>query len=246
VEKKTMEEKYKVFLTRKIPKAALDLLPENVELTANEENRVLTKEEIIKGVKGKDGLICLLTDKIDEEVIKEAGEQLKIIANYAVGYNNIDVEAATKRKIPVTNTPGVLTETTADLAFGLLMAIGRRIVESDKFTRAGKFKGWGPLLQLGTDIYGKTLGIIGCGRIGSAVARRAKKGFNMKVLYYNNKRNEKLEEELGVEYAPFEELLEKADYISLHVPLTEKTKYMISEKEFKKMKKTAYLINTSR
>ncbi|MHA1639818.1 MAG: D-glycerate dehydrogenase, partial [Candidatus Heimdallarchaeota archaeon] len=112
-----MEEKYKVFLTRKIPKAALDLLPENVELTANEENRVLTKEEIIKGVKGKDGLICLLTDKIDEEVIKEAGEQLKIIANYAVGYNNIDVEAATKRKIPVTNTPGVLTETTADLAF---------------------------------------------------------------------------------------------------------------------------------
>ncbi|MCF2143036.1 MAG: D-glycerate dehydrogenase [Candidatus Heimdallarchaeota archaeon] len=241
-----MEEKYKVFLTRKIPKAALELLPENVELTANEENRVLTKEEIIEGVKGKDGLICLLTDKIDEEVIEAAGEQLKIIANYAVGYNNIDVEAATKRKIPVTNTPGVLTETTADLAFGLLMAIGRRIVESDKFTRAGKFKGWGPLLQLGTDIHGKTLGIIGCGRIGSAVARRAKKGFNMKVLYYNNKRNEKLEEELGVEYAPFEELLEKADYVSLHVPLTEKTKHMISEKEFKKMKKTAYLINTSR
>jgi len=238
--------KYQVFLTRKIPQAALDLLPEEVELEANEEDRVLTKEEIIKGVKGKDGLLCLLTDQIDEEVIEAAGPQLKIIANYAVGYNNIDVKAATKRKIPVTNTPGVLTETTADLAFALMMAIGRRIVESDKYTREGKFKGWGPLLQLGSDIHGKTLGIIGCGRIGAAVARRAAKGFNMKVKYYDNKRREELEQELGIEFSPMEEILRTADYLTLHVPLTAETKHLIGKEELQKMKKTAYLINTSR
>ncbi|NHJ32751.1 MAG: D-glycerate dehydrogenase [Asgard group archaeon] len=239
--------KFKVFLTRKIPQPAIDkLLENNIELELNEEDRVLTKEEIIKGVKGKDGLICLLTDTIDSEIMDHAGRQLKIIANYAVGYNNIDVPAANARNIPVTNTPGVLTDTTADFAMALLLAIARKIVESDKFTRDGKFKGWGPLLQLGTDVYGKTLGIIGCGRIGSAVARRAAKGFDMKVIYYDTKRFPEIEEELGMEFCSFNELLRTSDFISLHVPLTEETKYLISQKELSKMKSTAFLINTSR
>ena len=239
--------KTKVFLTRRIPQPAIDFMIENdIELEINPDNRVLTHKEIIEGVKGKDALICLLTDTINSEIIDAAGKELLVIANYAVGYNNIDVEAATKRGIPVTNTPGVLTETTADLTFALLLGISRRIVESDKFTRAGKFEGWGPMLHLGNDVFGKTLGIIGCGRIGTAVARRAVKGFNMKVLYYNRNRKPELEKELGMEYASKEEICEKADYISLHVPLTEETEYLFGKKEFEMMKKTAYLINTSR
>ncbi len=239
--------KFNVFLTRKIPQKAIDyLLEQNIILEKNEEDRVLSKEEILEGVKGKDGLICLLTDNIDADIIAAAGPQLKIIANYAVGYNNIDVETATKRKIPVTNTPGVLTETTADFTMALLFAIARRVVESDKFTREGKFKGWGPLLQLGTDVYGKTIGIIGCGRIGSAVAYRAIKGFNMKVLYYDTTRHKDLEKKLGIEFCSFEKLLSTSDFISLHVPLTDETKYLIDKDELSLMKKTAYLINTSR
>lgn len=239
--------KTKVFLTRRIPQPAIDFMIENgIELEINPENRVLTHDEIVKGVKGKDALICLLTDTIDSEIMDAAGKKLMIIANYAVGYNNIDVETATKRGIPVTNTPGVLTETTADLTFALLLGISRRVVESDKFTREGKFEGWGPMLHLGNDIFGKTLGIIGCGRIGVAVARRAVKGFNMKVLYYNRKKKPELEKELGIEYSSIEEICEKADYISLHVPLTEETKNLFGKKEFETMKNTSYLINTSR
>jgi lactate dehydrogenase-like 2-hydroxyacid dehydrogenase len=239
--------KFKVFLTRKIPKKAIDyLLANDIDLEMNEEDRVLTKEEILMGIKGKDGLICLLTDFIDTEIIEAAGTQLKIIANYAVGFNNIDVDAATKKKIPVTNTPGVLTETTADFTMALLLAISRKIVESDRFTRAGKFKGWGPLLQLGSDVYGKTIGIIGCGRIGSAVAQRAALGFNMKVLYFDENRQTELEEKLQMEFCSLKELLSNADFISLHVPLTEETKYLIDKDELSLMKNTAYLINTSR
>ncbi len=246
MEKKNVS-KFKVFLTRRIPQLALDkLLKNNIELELNEEDRVLTKEEIIKGVKGKDGLICLLTDFIDAEIMDAAGPQLKIIANYAVGYNNIYVPAATARSIPVTNTPGVLTDTTADFTMALLLAIARKIVESDKYTREGKFKGWGPLLQLGTDVFGKTLGIIGCGRIGSAVARRAAKGFQMKVLYHDTKRFPDLENELGMEFCSFEKLLSASDFISLHIPLTDETRYLISQKELSMMKPSDYLINTSR
>ncbi len=239
--------KFKVLLTRKIPQPAIDYMLKNeIDLEINEEDRVLTHSEIKERVKGKDGLICLLTDTIDGEIMDAAGPKLKIIANYAVGYNNINSQEATKRKIPVTNTPGVLTETTADLTFALLLSIGRRIVESDKFTRDGKFKGWGPMLHLGNDIHGKTLGVIGCGRIGSAVARRAAKGFNMKVLYNNTKQLPDLEKELGLEFASVEEILKESDYITLHVPLTEKTKHMIGEKELALMKPSAILINTSR
>ena len=239
--------KFKVLLTRKIPKPAIDfILENNIDLEINTEDRVLSHTEIKEKVKGKDGLICLLTDPIDAEIMDAAGAKLKVIANYAVGYNNIDVKEATKRKIPVTNTPGVLTETTADLAFSLLLSIARRIVESDKYTREGKFKGWGPMLHLGNDIYGKTLGIIGCGRIGTAVARRAAKGFNMRVLYNSTKQLPELEKELGIEFASVEEILKQSDYVSLHVPLTPKTKHLIGEKELALMKPTAYLINTSR
>jgi glyoxylate reductase len=239
--------KFKVFLTRRIPQPAIDkLLKSNIDLVFNEEDRVLTKEEIIEGVKGKDGLICLLTDTIDSEIMDHAGPQLKIIANYAVGYNNIDVPAANARNIPVTNTPGVLTDTTADFTMALILAIARKIVVSDKFTREGKFKGWGPLLQLGTDVFGKTIGIIGCGRIGSAVAQRAAKGFQMKVIYFDTKRFPELETELGMEFCSLDELLRTSDFISLHIPLTEKTKHLIGQKELSKMKSSVFLINTSR
>ena len=239
--------KFNVFLTRKIPEKAIDYLMQyNVNLEKNDEDRVLTKEEILTGVKGKDGLICLLTDHIDAEIMDAAGSQLKIIANYAVGYNNIDVEAATKRNIPVTNTPGVLTETTADLTMALLLAIARKIVESDKYTREGKFKGWGPLLHLGSDIFGKTIGIIGCGRIGSAVAHRAASGFNMKVLYYDITRHKDLEEKLNIEFCSLEKLLSSSDFVTLHIPLTNETKHLIDRNELSLMKDSAFLINTSR
>ena len=238
--------KPKVYVTRLLPGEALDRLREECEVDLNTEDRAPSKEEIIEHVRGKDGLLCLLTDKVDSEVMDAAGPNLKVISNYAVGFDNIDVEAATERGIVVTNTPGVLTETTADLAWALLMAVARRIVEADKFTRAGKFKGWSPTLLLGTDVYGKTLGIIGFGRIGRAVARRAK-GFDMRVLYYDVERApEEVERELNAQYVDLETLLKESDYISIHTPLTPETRHMIGERELRMMKPTAYLINTAR
>lgn len=236
--------RWKVFVTRKIPRAGLDLLEKECELEVNPYDRPLTKDEIIEGIKGKNALLCMLTDKIDKEVI-EAGHDLKVISNYAVGYNNVDVKYATERGIPVTNTPGVLTETTADLTFALLMAVARRIVEADKFVRTGKWNGWAPAQYLGTDVYGKTLGIIGLGRIGTAVAKRAK-GFDMNILYYDERRNVSLENELGIKFATLDEILKKADYITIHVPLLPQTHHMIGERELNQMKQTAKIINTSR
>lgn len=236
---------WKVFVTRRIPEPGLEMLREKCEVEVNPEDRILTKEEIIEGVKGKDALLCLLTDDIDEEIM-DANPNLKVISNYAVGFNNIKVEEATKRGLPVTNTPGVLTETTADMAWALLMAVGRRIVESDKFTRAGKFKGWGPMLLLGYDIYGKTLGLVGLGRIGEAMVKRAH-GFDMKVLYYDaNRRSPEDEKELGIEYRELDQLLAESDYVSLHVPLLPSTHHLIGERELGLMKKTGILINTAR
>jgi len=234
--------KPKVFVTREIPDPGLEILRKHCEVEVNKEDRVLTKEEIIAGIKGKDALLCLLTDTIDEDII-EANPNLKVIANYAVGYNNVDVNAASKYGIPVTNTPGVLTDTTADLTFALLLSAARRIVESDKYMRAGKYKGWAPKLLLGYDIYGKKLGIIGFGRIGSAVAKRAA-GFGMKILYYEH--DGPKDTGIDAEFMEFEELLREADFVTLHVPLNERTKHMISHKEFEIMKTNAILINTSR
>lgn len=234
----------KVFVTRRIPEKGLKMLEEHYKVSVNPHDRVLTKEEIIEGVKDADALLCLLTDTIDREVI-DAGQNLKIISNYAVGYNNIDVEYATEKGITVTNTPGVLTETTADLAWALLMAAARRVVEGDKFMRAGKFRGWAPMLMLGTDVYGKTLGIVGMGKIGQAVARRAK-GFDMHIIYYSRKRKLDVEKKTGAEYVSLETLMKESDYISLHVPLTSETRNMINREMLELMKPSAYLINTAR
>ena len=235
----------KVFVTRRIPQVGLDLLQKECEVKVNPHERVLTRQELIDGVKEADGLLCLLTDTIDKEVM-DANPKLKVISNYAVGYNNIDVEEATRRGIMVTNTPGVLTDTTADLTWAILMCVARRIVEADRFTRQGKFKQWSPMLFLGSDVHHSTLGIVGFGRIGRAVARRAK-GFEMKVLYTDVKRApEKVEEELEAKFVFLDELLSSSDFVSLHAPLLPTTYHLIGEKELRRMKRTAFLINAAR
>jgi glyoxylate reductase len=234
----------KIFITRKIPKPGLELLRKKHEIEMNPYNRVLTKKEIIKGLKGKEGLLCLLTDPIDKDVI-ESDQKLKMIASYAVGYDNIDVKTATKLGIPVSNTPGVLTNATSDMAWALLFSVSRRIVEADKFTREGNFSGWDPMLMHGKDITGKTLGVVGTGRIGTSFALKSK-GFDMKVLYVDETRNKKLEKELKAKKVNLETLLKESDFVSLHVPLIPATHHLIGEKQLKMMKKTAVLINTSR
>jgi glyoxylate reductase len=236
--------KPKVYVTRRIPEEGLNILREVADIKVWEGELPPPREILLKEIEEVDGLLSLLTDKIDAEIMDKA-KNLKIVSNYAVGFDNIDLKEATKRGIMVTNTPGVLTETTADLAFALLMATARRIVEADKFVRAGKWKTWEPMLLLGQDIHGAVLGLIGLGRIGYAVAKRAK-GFDMKVLYYDLYRNEKAENELGLEFVEMEELLQKSDFVSIHVPLTPDTKHLINEKTLSMMKKTAILINTAR
>jgi glyoxylate reductase len=236
--------KPRIFVTRRLPQPVLHRLEEVFEVKINPEDRVLTKEEIIEGVIRCDILLCLLTDTIDAEII-EVNKNLKGISNYAVGFNNIDMKTATKRGIPVCNTPEVLTETTADMTWALLLSVARRIVESDKFNRTGKFKGWGPLLLLGNDIFNKTLGIIGAGRIGTAVAQRAV-GFKMKILYTDKYSNTELENTMNAKKVDLQTLLKKSDFISIHVPLNLETTNLISKKELQLMKNSAYLINTSR
>ena len=237
--------KPKVFVTRRIPQPGLDIVEKECEVKINPYGRVLTKKELIEGVKEVDGLLCLLTDTIDGEIMS-VSTNLRIISNYAVGYNNIDIEEATERKIMVTNTPGVLTGTTADLTWALLMSIARRIVESDRFTREGKFKGWSPMLFLGSDVHHSTLGIVGLGRIGQAIAKRAR-GFEMRILYTDVRRVPKeVENELGAKFVSLDELLSSSDFVTIHAPLLPETHHLIGEKELKKMKKTAYLINAAR
>ncbi len=234
-----------VLLTHRLPQPGIELLEKHVDLSINPLDVPMSRQDMIMGIKDKDGLICLLNDKVDAEVI-DAAKHLKIIANYAVGYNNIDVQAATKRKIPVTNTPGVLTETTADLTFALILSAARRIVEADRYLREGKFKGWAPMLMLGDDVYHKTLGIIGFGRIGRAVAQRAK-GFHMKIIYYEPVRlSHDIEKEYSAEYRSLDDLLKESDFMTIHTLLVESTHHLISGKEFSLMKKTAYIINTAR
>jgi glyoxylate reductase len=236
----------KVYVTRQIFPEALDVLNENVdaEIFEGDENPI-PRSLLLEKVKNINGLLCLITERIDREVF-EAGKNLEIISNCAVGYNNIDVAEATRRGIYVTNTPGILTETTADCAFALMMAITRRIVEGDKNIRAKKWvNAWGLKMFIGADVHGKTLGIVGLGRIGVAMTHRAK-GFNMKVLYYDVVRRKDLETQLGVEYQPLSELLANSDFVSIHVPLTEDTTHLIGRNELAMMKRTAYLVNTSR
>ncbi|MGB3987744.1 MAG: D-glycerate dehydrogenase [Bacillota bacterium] len=237
--------KKKVLVTRRLPDEALRLLYDTCEVELNPYDRVMTKDELIEGIRDKEGILCLLTDTITAEVM-DAAVHLKVISNYAVGFDNVDVKAATGRGIVVTNTPGVLTETSADLTWALLMATARRIVEADAFMRNGKYTGWGPMMLLGGDVYGKTLGLVGMGRIGCAVARRAA-GFNMRVLYYDvNRLSEDEEKALNLEYSGFDELLKEADFVSLHVPLLPSTRHLVGAREVSLMKPTSYLINTSR
>ena len=237
--------KANIYITRLIPQEGIELLKEECDVEVNPDDRVLTRRELLQAVRGRDGLLCLLTDTIDGEVMDAAGGILKGIANYAVGYNNIDLGEATRRGIPVSNTPGVLTDATAEMAWALLFSTARRVVESDRFNRSGQWEGWGPLQFLGGDITGTTLGIVGAGRIGTAMALKSK-GFGMKVLYADHTVNETLETELGAERADLDKLLEEADFISIHVPLTEKTTRLFGTEQFRKMKPTAYLINSSR
>ncbi|MBI4551040.1 MAG: D-glycerate dehydrogenase [Candidatus Latescibacteria bacterium] len=233
-----------VYVTRLLPPDSMRLLDAACEVVeVNPHDRTLTRPELLDAVRGRDGLLCLLTDTIDEEVLAAAAG-IKGIANYAVGYNNIDVATATRRGIPVSNTPGVLTETTADMAWVLMFAVARRVVEGDRFVRAGKFTGWGPMLLLGSDVHGKTLGIVGAGRIGTAVAARAA-GFSMRVVYTDEVRSEALEA-LGARRLALDDVLREADFISLHVPLMPETHHLIGERALDLMKPTAYLINTSR
>jgi len=238
--------KKKIFVTRRLPSAAMELLEKNFEVECNPHDRVLSREELLEQVRDRDGLLPLLTDRIDSQVMTAAGPQLKIIANYAVGFNNIDVPAATARKIAVTNTPGVLTDTTADLTLALILGVARRLVEGDKFTRAGKYEGWAPLLFLGADVHHKTLGLMGFGRIGYAVAKRAL-GFDMRILYHDTRRADpELEKQVEAQYVDRDTLLREADYVSIHVPLTPETTRFMSTLEFSLMKPTAFIVNTAR
>jgi glyoxylate reductase len=205
----------------------------------------MKRDILVQSIGDKDGLLCMITDTIDEEILKRA-HCLKMIANFGVGYNNINLEAATKRSILVSNTPDVLTDATADATFALILSVARRVVEGDKSTRAGEFKFWAPFHFLGREVSGQTLGIIGMGRIGKAVARRAY-GFGMSIIYHDDHPLESSEEKsLGVKFVSIDSLLSSADFISLHVPLTDDTRHLITRQAFAKMKPTAYLINTSR
>lgn len=239
--------KHRVYVTRMIPEAGIELLRETCDVEVNPEDRPLTRTELLQNVRGRQGVIGLLTDQIDMAFFDAAAE-IKGYANYAVGFDNIDIREATRRGVPVSNTPDVLTDATAEMAWALLFAVARRVVESDKVMRSGAWSGWGPLQFIGGDLTGKTLGILGAGRIGTAMALMSK-GFRMKVLYTDSsaeKTNPVLEKELGAQRVSFEALLEQSDFISIHVPLRPETRHLFDAKAFKKMKKTAYLVNTAR
>lgn len=233
----------KVLVTREIPEAGLRLL-EGFGVTVLSEAPP-GRGELLEAARGASGVLSTVTEKIDAEFMDAAGDGLKVIANLAVGYDNVDLEAAKERGIVVTNTPGVLDETTADVAFMLLLAASRRLGESERILRAGKWEWWGPKLFTGPDVWGKKLGIVGMGRIGQAVARRAR-GFGMEILYNNRSRNEDAENELGARYLELDELLETVDFVSVHTPLTEETRHLIGATELEKMKPEAVLVNTSR
>jgi glyoxylate reductase len=238
--------KYSVYITRKIPEPGPSILRKYFQVSMNPKVSVLDRDVLIKRVKNVDAILCMLGDRIDSNVMDAAGSNLKIISCYSVGYDHVDIKEAEKRNIAVTNTPNVLANTTADLTFSLILACARNIVNGDSHVRNGNWKfGWTPDLFLGYDVYGSTLGIIGLGEIGMLVAKRAK-GFGMKVLYYSNNRNRKIELELSISYVPLEELLQQSDFVSLHVSLNKSSFHMIDESKFKLMKKTAFLINTSR
>jgi lactate dehydrogenase-like 2-hydroxyacid dehydrogenase len=236
----------RVFVGRRIPDDGLEPIVAGTDAVVWPDELPPPREELLRAVAGCDGVLTLLTDRVDDEFLDSAGPQLKVVSNYAVGFDNVDVPACTARGIPVGNTPGVLTETTADLAWALLMAAARRLPEGDRYVRAGRWQTWGPMLLLGPDVHGGTLGIVGFGRIGQAVARRAA-GFGMTILYHDVQRaTADAEEAVGASFVPLPELLERSDFVSLHVNLTDDTRGLISTDALRRMKATAVLVNTSR
>jgi glyoxylate reductase len=237
--------KPRVFVSRLIPQAGIDLLAKETELEIWPEELPPSYDVLLKSVHEAAGIVTLLSDKIDRQMIQAAGSNLKVISQYAVGVDNIDLVEATRLVIPVGHTPGALTETTADLAWALLMAAARRVVEGDLSVRKGLWKTWGPTAFLGYDIHGATLGIVGLGRIGTAVARRAK-GFGMRILYSDPTQQLEVEKELGIGYAPFEQILQEADFITVHTYLSPETYHLFGDKQFKLMKPNAILVNTAR
>lgn len=237
--------KPRIYVTRQIPGTSLDHLRKIATVDVFSGPGTPTREELLQNVYNCTGLLTMLSDKISPEIIDAAELTLRIISNFAVGVNNIDIEYATKKSIIVTNTPDVLTESTADLAWALLMATARRLIEGDQLVRNEQWKMWGPTFMLGTDVHHKTLGIIGLGRIGLAVAKRAL-GFDMKVLYYSRTRKPDLESQFHIKYRSLENLLQESDFISIHLPLSPETKYLIGADQFRLMKPSAILINAAR
>lgn len=241
-----MTDRPKVFVARLIPDEGIAAINAACDAEVWQDDLPPPRVALLDAIRGCDGVLALLTDKVDDEFLDAAGPQLKVVSNYAVGFDNVDVPACTKRGVAVGNTPGVLTETTADLAWALLMAAARRLPEGDRYVRAGKWKTWGPLLLLGPDVHGATIGIVGFGRIGQAVARRAA-GFGMTILYHDVQRaSPAVEAEFGATFLPLEELLPRVDYVSLHVNLTHDTHGLINAEKLSWMKPTAVLVNTSR
>lgn len=236
--------KPKVYVTRLLPEQAMERIRSSCALEVWEGELPPPRDILLEKVRDVEGLLCLLTDKVDSELMSKA-PKLRVISNFAVGYDNIDVAEATKRGIVVGNTPDVLTETTADFTFAMIMAAARRVVEGDKQVREGKWKTWGPLTLLGVDVHNATLGIVGLGRIGTAVARRAK-GFGMEVLYHGLTRKEQMEKDLGIQYVGLHKLLPESDFVTLHTSLTSLTYHLIGSKELAEMKETGVLVNTAR
>ncbi|HMK42579.1 MAG TPA: D-glycerate dehydrogenase [Dissulfurispiraceae bacterium] len=234
-----------VFITRMIPEKAISYLREQCIVDVNPDDRPLTRDELLKNTAGRHAVMTMLTDAVDAVFFEAVGPQCRIVANYAVGYNNMDIPAATERGVFLSNTPDVLTDATADMAWALILATARRVVEGDAVVRKGRFSGWSPLFMLGVEVTGKTLGIIGAGRIGQATAKRAQ-GFNMRVLYTANSPKREFEAAAGARFVDLDTLLRESDFISLHVPLTSKTKHIIGAPEFGIMKKSAILVNTAR
>ena len=238
--------KYKVYVTRKIPEPGPSILKKHFQINMNPGIDVIKRETLFENVRDVDALLCMLGDKIDAKVMDAAGPNLKVISCYSVGYDHVDIYEAAKRKIIVTNTPNVLANATADLTFSLILTAARNIVNADRHVRNGNWKfGWTPDLFLGYDVHGSTLGIIGLGEIGTLVAKRAR-GFDMQVIYYSKTRKRQMESEFDITFVPIEELLRRSDFVSIHVSLNKDSFHMIDESKIKLMKKTAFIINTSR